>query len=317
MRLDRIMWGIILLFVGGVLLLENFNVIEFYWRSVWRFWPVFLIIGGLNILFNRQRSQLGMSISIGVLVVMLGILFYKGQQPPAEQNWFADGIRGDIDFDSDDDSDTTPSRTVRFSEPFDIDSAKQVVLNISGGGTSFGLEGATDSLIAAEVNSRSGNYSLKKEVSDSTQTLTFKMQGNKTKWNMKGGGNEVRFKLNTIPVWDITMNMGAGEVDFDLSAYKIRSIRFDGGAAALEIKVGDLLPITDVVVKTGVANVVINVPEGSGCRIKAKTGLSSKDFSGFTKIDENVYETPNYKTSTKKIFINFDGGLSNFEVKRY
>ncbi|MBG6236918.1 hypothetical protein IWX76_003520 [Pedobacter sp. CAN_A7] len=317
MRLDRIMWGIILLFVGGVLLLENFNVIEFHWGNVWRFWPVFLIIAGVNILFNRKNSQVGMSVSIGILVVMLGFLFYKGQQAPREQHWFSDGIHGDIDVDIDEDADTTPSRNIRFSEPFDIDSAKQVSLNISGGGTSFGLEGETDSLIAAEVNGRGGNYTLKKEITDSTQTLTFKMQSKKTKWNMKGGGNEVRFKLNTIPVWDINFNMGAGEVDFDLSPYKVRSIRFDGGAAALDIKVGDLLPITDVVVKTGVANVVISVPEESGCRIKSKTGLSSQDFAGFTKIDDNVYETPNYKTSTKKIFINFDGGLSNFEVKRY
>jgi hypothetical protein len=34
-------------------------------------------------------------------------------------------------------------------------------------------------------------------------------------------------------------------------------------------------------------------------------------------ISEGVYETANYQTSTKKIFINFDGGLSSFEVNRY
>ncbi|MNQ91846.1 hypothetical protein D3C85_1072450 [compost metagenome] len=113
------------------------------------------------------------------------------------------------------------------------------------------------------------------------------------------------------------MSMGAGEVDFDFSEYKVRTFNFDGGAAALDIKVGDLLPITDVNVKTGVADVKINVPNASGCRIKTKTGLSAKDFNGFTKLKDGVYETPNYSTSTKKIFINLDGGLSNFEVKRY
>jgi hypothetical protein len=57
MKLNRIMWGIVLLFVGGVLLLQNFNVIEFYWRNIWKFWPVFLIISGVNILFNRQIAD--------------------------------------------------------------------------------------------------------------------------------------------------------------------------------------------------------------------------------------------------------------------
>ncbi|RZM23261.1 MAG: hypothetical protein EOO88_26715, partial [Pedobacter sp.] len=111
-------------------------------------------------------------------------------------------------------------------------------------------------------------------------------------------------------------NMGAGEVDFDLSDFKVREFNFDGGAAALNIKFGDLLPITDVNIKTGVADVKINVPAASGCRIKTKTGLSSKDFTGFIKLEEGLYESPNYKTAVKKIFVNLDGGLSNFEVKR-
>lgn len=318
MKLDRLMWGIILLFVGAVLLLENFNVINFYWGSVWRFWPVFLIIAGVNILFNRQRSQVGMAISIGVMVVMLGFLFYKGQQPTAHI-WSSDNITGDIEIDDDPDWDTTGNtrKTTVFSEPLGKDSLKSVVLNINGGGTSFKLSGATDSLITADVTQKNGGYSLEKIVSGDSQVLNFRMQDKKSKWSMNGGGSDVDFRFNTQPEWTINVGMGAGEVDFDLTDYKVRTFKFDGGAAALDITLGSLLPITDVIVKTGVADVSLKIPTQSGCRIKTKTGLSSKDFSGFTKIDENTYETPNYKTSANKIFINFDGGLSSFEVTRY
>ena len=62
MKYERIIWGVLLLFVGGVLLLENLNVIEFYWRNVWGFWPIFLIIGGVNLLLNRNGSQTGMRV---------------------------------------------------------------------------------------------------------------------------------------------------------------------------------------------------------------------------------------------------------------
>jgi hypothetical protein len=318
MKLDRIMWGIILLFIGGVLLLENFNVINFYWRNVWGFWPVFLIIAGVNILFNRQKSQLGGAISIGVLVVMLGFLFYKGQQPP-KNNWIGDNLKTDLNLDDDDDDQdsTSNEQGQSFSEPYAAESSKKVILNISGGGTTFNLNGSTDSLIQASVKDRRGNFSLKKETSDSTQVLTFKSQDKKGKWSINDGGNDVDFKLNKQPEWEMNVSMGAGEVDFDLADYKIRSFRFDGGAAALKVKVGDLLPITDVVVKTGVADVNINVPTSSGCRITAKTGLSSKDFPGFIKINESTYETSNYASAAKKIFIALDGGLSSFEVKRY
>ncbi|PTS99177.1 hypothetical protein DBR11_12875 [Pedobacter sp. HMWF019] len=316
MKLDRIMWGIILLFIGGVLLLENFNVINFYWRNVWGFWPVFLIIAGVNILFNRQKSQLGGAISIGVLVVMLGFLFYKGQQPP-KNKWLGDNLKTDLNLDEDDQDSTSDERGQNFSEPYTAENSKKVILNISGGGTTFNLNGNTDSLIQASVKDRRGNFSLKKETNDSTQVITFKSQDKKGKWSINDGGNDVDFKLNKQPEWEMNVSMGAGEVDFDLADYKIRSFRFDGGAAALKVKVGDLLPVTDVVVKTGVADVNINVPTSSGCRITAKTGLSSKDFPGFIKINGSTYETPNYASAAKKIFIALDGGLSSFEVKRY
>jgi hypothetical protein len=325
MKLDRILWGIILLFVGAVLLLENFNVIEFYWRNVWAFWPVFLIIAGLNILFNRNKSQLGNIISIVVVVITLSFLFYRGQQPPANRGWFGNNFRHDLDINLDNDDndndndadDRDAGKTLNFSEPFNAGNAKKVVLDISGGGTTFKLDGSTDSLITARVDNAKGNYTLKNESTDSAQNLTFKMQGNKSGWHVGDGANDVKFKLNREPLWDIVMHMGAGEVDFDLSAYKIRTLRFDGGAVALDFKVGDLLPISDVIVKTGVADVKIRIPETVGCRITSKTGLSSKDFTGFTKLEDGTYETPNYASSTKKIFISLDGGLSNFEVSRY
>jgi hypothetical protein len=318
MKLDRILWGIILLFVGLVLLLENFNVIEFYWRNVWGFWPIFLIIAGINILFNKNKSQAGGLISIGVLVITLGFLFYRGQQPPEHRGWFGDSFDKDINIDIDDEPDgEVHTERLTFTEPFNPDSAKKVVLNISGGGTSFRLDGPTDSLIDAVVEKSRGTFTLQKEYVDTVQRLTFRMQEKKGKWNMGDGGNDVNFKLNTQPEWEMNMNMGAGEVDFDLSAYKIRSFKFEGGAAALDITMGDLLPIADVVVKTGVADVKLKVPSAAGCRIKSSTGLSAKDFTGFTKLKDGTYETPNYTTSTKKIFITLDGGLSNFEVSRY
>lgn len=321
MKFERIIWGVLLLFVGGVLLLQNLNVIDFYWRNVWGFWPVFLIIAGVNLLLNRNGSQLGSIISLAILIVTLVFLFVRGQEPPRNGSWWGalkdKHIGADIDWD---DIDTTEAEAIKFVEPYHpADSVKKTILNLSGGGTSFKLEHGTDSLFEAEVKRKNGNFSLAKTTTDTTTTLNFSMKDRKgkNKWSFNTGGNKVELKLNTAPTWTMNLSMGAGELDFDLSAYKIRTLNFDGGAADLKIKMGALLPITDLNVKTGVANVEIKVPQTSGCRIKAHTGLASKDFKGFVKVQDGWYETPNYKTSTKKVFINLDGGLSNFEVDTY
>lgn len=312
MKLDRIMWGIVLLFIGTVLLLENFGIIEFYWRSVWRFWPIFLIIAGINILFSRSKSQLAGVVSIAVLVITLCLLFFKGQEVPGGREL------SDRAGEYSEAPNPAPDKLneQHLALPYEADSiAKRTILNISGGGTSFELKGATDSLISAIVNDRGEKFSLVNNLSkDSITTLSLKMAG-KGKWNT--GGNNVDIWLNTRPNWEFQVNMGAGAVKFDLTSYKVREFNFDGGAAALEVKLGSLLPVTDVNVKTGIADVKINIPAGSGCQIRAKTGLSSKEFTGFIKLSDNTYETPGYKTSKNKIFINFDGGLSSFEVNRY
>jgi Domain of unknown function (DUF5668) len=321
MKFERIIWGVLLLFIGGVLLLDNLNVIEFYWRNVWGFWPVFLIIGGVNLLLNRNGSQTGNIVSLAILIITLAFLFVKGQEKPTSGFWWGwkdKSYRSDMD--SSDFDDTTTSSAVEFSEAYtSLDSAKKTILNLSGGGTSFDLKGATDSLFLAKVKNRKGNFSLVKTSTDTVNTLTFKMN-NKRKgknWSFNTGGNAIDLNLNIHPVWTMNLSMGAGELDFDLSNYKVRTLNFDGGAADLKIKLGDLLPIADLNVKTGVANVEIKIPQASGCRIKTHTGLSAKDFKGFTKIEEGVYETPNYKESKNKIFIKLDGGLSNFDVDRY
>lgn len=311
MKIDRIMWGIILLFIGGVLLLDNFNIINFYWGSVWRFWPIFLIIAGVNILFSKNKSPIGGYISIGVLVVMLGVLFVKGQRSPSRET------SRHFNFDFDDDDNNASTEMQSFDLPFeDAAVPKKTKLNISGGGTSYELKDSTDSLFTARVKKRGGTFSLMNELLDSVRTVSFKMKSKKN-WNMGDGGNDVTLRLNTNPVYEMHMSMGAGEVDFDLAPYKVRQFNFDGGAAALDIKFGDLLPVSDVHVKTGVADVKLRIPKTLGCRLTSKTGLSSKDFEGFEKKNNGTYETSNYGTAAKKIFISLDGGLSNFEVSRY
>ncbi len=320
MKFDRVIWGVLLLFIGGVLLLENFNVIDFYWGNVWDFWPIFIIILGVNILFNRGESQTGSIMSLGILVIALGFLFFKGQERPSHRFWWGKSDRHRIEMDDENDDDNSNEVTKQnYSASFDPgDETRMTILNISGGGTGFKLKGKTDSLFSAEIRKKYSNFGITKTTSDSINTVTFKMQDKSRhkSWNI-GDGNDIGLYLNTAPSWEMHLNMGAGSMDLDLTDYKVRTLNFDGGAAELDIKIGSLLPITDVNVKSGLADVKIKVPEASGCRIKTKTGLSTKDFSGFTKLSDGVYETPNYKTATNKIFINLDGGLSSFEVDRY
>lgn len=317
MKTEKVIWGLILIFIGSVFLLNNFGVINFYWGSVWRFWPIIFILIGANMLFSRLNNSTGSILSVSLTLIALIFIGYQGTRPNNStlgRSWFR--------FDHHDNDTAIKnganwSTSNTFTEPF-TGNITRAELNINGGATTYRLDDSTVNLFDAEVKQHFGNYTLEKTSRDSVEVLNFRMRDRKQKWNMDDmDGNEVRIKLNNKPLWDINVEMGAGETAFDLSSYKIQNLILKGGAASFKVTLPEPVTTTNVKVETGVAEVVIKVPEASACRITVDTGLSSKDFSGFQKQADGSYQTSNYNTSSKKIIINLKGGLSSFEVRRY
>ena len=310
MKIERIVWGLILIFTGSIFLLENFNQIDFYWSSVWRFWPVIFILIGANILLSRFGNKSAAPYIIGLItIITLGLIAYQGTRPDNGISWL--NFKNDINEDPDEWNNSTT-----FTETYD--GSENAQLNIQGGATSFRLTDTTSNLFEASIMRQIGRFTLNKSVIDSIEVLNFKMRGGKQSWNLdKMENNETLIQMNNRPVWDIKIEMGVGEAIFDLSNYKVKKLVFEGGAATFEAKLGSQFPLTEVVVETGVANTEIKVPESSGCRIEVDSGLSSKDFIGFIEQSDGTYETSNYGTAANKINISLKGGLSSFEVTKY
>jgi hypothetical protein len=313
MKTEKIIWGLIFIFIGTVFMLDNFNVINFYWGSVWRFWPIIFILIGANMLLSRFANKTTAPIfAASITLLVLAFIGYQGSIPREDSGWVHfkfDNKRGDRN--------TSWSDASVFSEPYT--GSKAATLNIQGSATVYQLEDSTSMLFQADVKEISGGYSLEKTTNDSVDVLNFR------KRDRNGRGfkmddmetNETRLSLNKNPVWDITVEMGAGETDFNLENFKVRRLKFEGGAASFQAKIGSKLPLTDVAVETGVASVEIEVPRESGCRIVVDSGLSSKDFNGFAKQADGSYKTSNYDSAVNKVEISLKGGLSSFEVRKY
>jgi hypothetical protein len=312
MKTGKIVWGMIYIFIGSIFLLDNFTVIDFYWVSVWRFWPVIFILIGINMLLSRFGNQKAVPALVAAITLLTLVLIgYQGSRRNNDSTWIS------FQFDNDDsENDSTQNVPSYFIEPYG--GAKRAELRIQGGATSFKLQDTTSSLFEADVKRPFAKYTLTKSISDSVEVLNFRMRNGEQRWNLdEMENNETNIRLNLTPVWDIHIGMGAGEAIFDLTPYKVSSLKFEGGAASFEAKIGSLQPLTNVTVETGVANVEIDVPSESGCRIVVDSGLSSKDFIGFIKQTDGTYQTSNYSTAAKKINISLKGGLSSFEVRKY
>jgi len=52
---DSLIWGIILIVVGGIFLMETLHVRV--WHYVWRLWPVIFIVWGANKLYYGLKEK--------------------------------------------------------------------------------------------------------------------------------------------------------------------------------------------------------------------------------------------------------------------
>lgn len=78
-------WGIFLLFMGIVFLSQSLGVLPWgLWETLWRFWPVLIIIIGLGILLKRQNVWLVSILILALLFACLGIAYWQYRSPATE-----------------------------------------------------------------------------------------------------------------------------------------------------------------------------------------------------------------------------------------
>jgi hypothetical protein len=54
-RKDPLIWGVILIVVGAIFMLENYGIDV--WDYTWKLWPIILIIWGALKLFNGLKEK--------------------------------------------------------------------------------------------------------------------------------------------------------------------------------------------------------------------------------------------------------------------
>lgn len=69
-RHQSVIGPLILITIGVIFLLNNFGILPWsVWDSIWRFWPVLLIIWGIQIILGRSRLASIISSIIGALLL--------------------------------------------------------------------------------------------------------------------------------------------------------------------------------------------------------------------------------------------------------
>lgn len=337
MNSKNIFAGGFLILLGILFLGKEYGWFHIHWHDIARMWPLLLIYMGL-MAFVGKTSRSATVISIIMMAIFIPLVLVKSCVDDVKSEVF-DGDRDfHLRFDDDDNRNDNDDNSQNedndkngnnedeksygvggkqhITEPMNS-SIKTANFELNGGAAEFIIDGGTSELVEADADLDFGKISLGKTGEGDNPNVKFKLSGKKEGINFDSDRhNKVDLKFNPNVLWNMKFEFGAGKADFDLSSYRIKQLDIKTGVTKTDIKLGDLSDNMIVNVESGLTSIEFEVPKGVGCRIKVDGGLNSKNFDGFTKRGD-YWESPNYDKSSKKILINFDGGLQDLKVKRY
>jgi len=306
MKTSHIFWGTLFIVLGLLVLINNFTAIFMDWGTIWKLWPAAIVLLGISLLI---KDKLGKGVVAGVAALIIAVSVFATFKTTTHF------IHDDFTIVFDDNGDHEFEIT-EYNEAFDS-SITNAFLEFDAGAGSFNVIDTTHQLVMFRTEGFKDKYKLSRLDSDSSSKIQFWMKPIKFRIGGKNYKNKVDISLNSDPVWDMDFDIGAASVKLDLTPFKIGDLKIDMGAAALDVRLGNLNYETTVDIDAGASDMDLFVPEGSGCQIKTDVALSSKNFHGFEKIKKDLYQTSNFEDAEKKIYIEIDCGVSSINVRRY
>jgi len=311
MKFRHIFWPVILIALGLLILLSNLGFVDSGWRILWNLWPLILIFWGIAVLPIKDLYKI-----IAVIIILAFTVTFFNRLTEHSPFWgFTKGWQRHYDWNIDNDENDTKTYSEQvLSVPADSLS-KRGVLDLDAAAGSFTIEGITSDYLSFRKTGDVGDYSLITKDTLGSKKISLSLE----KQHVRGSidGNKVEIKLNDKPVWKMIFDIGAADMNLDLSNYTIDTINVDAGASAIKMKLGDKSPSTRVTLNAGASSIKIEVPEGSGCQINSESFLISRNFKGFDKKADRMYQTSNFNSSKKKIYITIETAVSSIDVIRY
>ncbi|MRR32555.1 hypothetical protein EG834_20015 [bacterium] len=307
-------WPILLVGVGVVWLLSNLGMIQpVSLGSILKFWPVVLIVFGLDMLFSRRYPWVGAVVGLLAVAGVVGLLVFGPQvgittNPETKSDVFSTPLEGvntaEYNFDT---SSSPVSISVLDDNQTDLISA-----DVTYRGT-----------MRFDVNGSDHTTVYMSEYSDNTSWLNWDFSFSNLKWDI-GLSPEVPS--------DIILNGGSGSISMDLTGLQLTSLQTDLGSGASTITLPQSEEAYSVDIASGSGSVTVRVPDQASLTLSLDTGSGATsvvipakaavrievndDGSGSfdlpnglmkasdsASFDIGAWQTPNYNTAQYKILV--------------
>jgi hypothetical protein len=321
-------WPVVFIGVGLLWLLANLSLIPGEgWLTLLRFWPVFLIAIGVDIIIGRQSRLIGGAIGISVVALALVLVF------AGPKMGFAPASSATTDV---------------VSEPLGSAETARIEFDLGIGETTItALEDSTN-LLEAEIThlgdlefTVSGELEKVVRLREEEHHLHFDLfdffEDQNLLWDIglspeiplsiriDGGVGESDLDLSQLDITKLDLDSGVGDMTIILPATGSNyDVNVDLGVGRIELRLEDDIDVT-LDIDGGVGDTIIVVPENVGVRLVGEIGVGDINVPGsysHTDSDEDrivgeggVWESPNYDDAAHSVTITLDSGVGNFTIR--
>jgi len=298
---------LLLITAGALLLLNQMGYLSWgVWETLLSFWPVILILIGIETLISLSRSPvlylLGLLLLVAVVGGAVAYAVYTGGGPvasrPAPQmetlrETLQDAGEGRVDL-------RMAAGSLRVGAL--IDSSAFVEGRI---------EYARQSRqVAREYNLRNGRAEFLVEAQNRNFPFYFSTEDNGERWQFDLTGR--------IPL-DLHVVCAAGEVQLDLSKLQVTDLNVSHalGQTTVTLPAGAGAGHSTAKISTALGEVVLEIPRGVGAKIKTSRLLGSVNLEGgsFAQSGDD-YTTSNYGTAAYTVDVQISQLLGSIVIRQ-
>jgi hypothetical protein len=297
-RRPSIIGPLILITAGILFLMSNMGTLPYsFWEIALRFWPLILILVGLDIIIGRHSIIGGLIVVILWIGLIGGVLWLSFNQAPGLLQG-ANVVPEDV------------------SQP--LGDIKNATINLQIGSARTNVTALNDNsedLLKGTLRHAPGTRVVK----------NYTVVGNEARLALAEEGVNFLADGFTLSYWVIALNPvipialnvngGLGSASLDLSALQVTALTIDSSVGSIDVTTPRSGAVT-MTLHGGVGSAQIMIPQGVAARIRTHGGLGSinVDQSRFPKFGE-AYQSSDYASATSKIDIEVDGGLGSISVR--
>ncbi len=297
---------IVLIVLGGSLVLQNAGLLPGdLWRDVGRFWPLFLVLVGVEMLLGGRLGALGVAVVVVALVGVAAAVAVTGTMgQPARA------------------AESQPLQQARAG-------ARQATITVRFGAGRLDLAALPgdqgDQLATLTYQGPGGLHpDVRYQVANGVGQLEYQLVGQNRwpeavlPWLRGDPAAGPAMAIAVAPGIPVALNVqtGAADAHLDLQQLDVTNLDVSVGASSATIRMPSAAGSTTAHVSGGATTLSIDVPAGVSAQVRYRGGLDNieVDEARFPAAGEHLFRSPGYDTAANRVDLTIDAGMATVRV---